>query len=637
MKSTHQILLLSSFLFLSACSGFALKKDSKEETQKQVSVQDEEIQYKDFDIEKDTLHDLLVAEIAAQRNEFNITLLNYLQQSHITRDPDIIRRAINAAQYLKDYEAVKEMAHLWVEVSPESVPAHQMLAFQYSVDRDYEQAMHHIDNILTLKGDARADSLAITASSLPENEREILLEQYQKLHEKHPNNHEVTYSLALVQKSLKRYDEALQIIEPVFAKAPDFEALSVLKTDILFSKGELQQALDFAEDKFEDFPKNHNLGRLYATMLVQNKQLDDAENVFKSLIESYPQAARLKLSLAIVQLENKKVDEAKALFIELSSDATLGSAAHFYLARIAEAQKDIPLAIEHYQKVSPGPHFDNSLERSIYLMVDSGLSDEVIEKLAGLRSNEPNNALKYWLLQVKVFSSFKDEERTNQALDQAIQAFPDDEQLLYARAMNREADDDLAGMEADLRVLIEKDPENAIAINALGYTLADRTDRLDEAFALIQKAVSLKPENPAILDSMGWVLFKLGKNKEALVFLLKAFQKFQDGEIAAHLGEVLMSLNQTTEAREIWGAIFLKQPEHKVLNETISRLDPEFYAQLKQKHNEYLEHLKNTNEQSSTDSAENVQPDSNTDSSATTKEMNIEKTKNSVETNNEAE
>ncbi len=593
--------LLLATVLTSACSHLGLTKTPATEPATAAQKQeDSEPKYRDFDQNKDTLHDLLVAEIAAQRDQFDITLLNYLQQAHITRDVDIIQRAINAAQLSKDAEALSEMALLWVDVDPNSVPARQILVFQRTLEQEYEQAMEHIDKIIELEGDARVDSLAITASSLPDEDRVRLAKLYEALHNKYPQHHEVSYSYALVLKAIKEYDQALEILAPVLKEAPDFEAPTVLKTNLLYDKGELEKAIDYAEDKFDDFPKNHNLGRLYATMLIEARELDKAEKVFESLIEYYPHAARLKLSLAIVKLENKKIEEAKTHFDDLISMGKLTNASHFYLARIADLQQDVDLAIQHYQKVKPGPHYDTSLERYLFLMFQHDQRDQALAKLAEFRKEDPSNSLKYWLLEVKLLSSSKDETAIEQALDNAIAEFPDDEQLVYTRAMQREAKDDLAGMEADLRHLIEKDPNNAIALNALGYTLADRTDRLVEAFELIQRAVAVKPNNPAILDSMGWVLYKLGKNKEALVFLLKAFQQFQDGEIAAHLGEVLFSLNQRTEAHEVWGALFIKQPEHEVLNETVKRLDPEFYEQVQATLEKMREQAREQNQGTST-------------------------------------
>jgi tetratricopeptide (TPR) repeat protein len=578
LKPLIRLTLITTLFSLTACTGLLKPKDglSLESNieQSNPSKDQSKPEYTDFDLEKDTLFDLLVAEVAAQRSQYSITLLNYIQQARMTRDPAIIRRAINASQLLKDFEAIEDLSLLWTEVEPDSIPAHQLLAFQYSLQKEYQQAVVHIDKIIELGGEARIDSLAVSSHPLPKNEKQVLLGLYHDLYEKYPDNHEVGYSYALIQRNLDLYDEALATLAPILSSKPEFEPPSILKANVLYDQGKLDEAIEYAAAKFDDFPKNHNLGRLYASMLIEKKELDKAESVFKSLMDLYPQAPSLKLSYALVMLENNKIEQASAQFHELITQGVHANEANFYLGRIADSQEQPEQAIEFYSKVGASSHFEASIERASFLLVRSGQTEEMVTRLTALRAVHPSKALKLWLLQVKLLSGIRDRERLMQSLDEAITLYPNDEQLLYARAMNRDVKLEFEDMEKDLRAIIKINPDNAIAINALGYTLADQTDRIEEAFALIQKAISLKPGNPAILDSMGWVLFRLNKKEDALVFLLKAFQQFQDGEIAAHLGEVLWELNQTSEAKEVWLNVLQKQPQHKVLLETINRIQP---------------------------------------------------------------
>ena len=522
----------------------------------------------------------MVAEIAAQRNQFNITLLNYIQQAHMTRDPVVIKRAINAAQYMKDIEAIKEMALLWAEVEPENISAHQLLAYQYFYAKDYSAAVEQLEKILAQGGDPRIDSLAIGSQTLPEEEKRQILALFQELYTQYPEHYPLPYSIAFLHKLLKEFDEGLAALEPVFKLAPEFSAASVLKINLLYEIGKVEEALNFAEDAFENFPTDHNLGRLYASLLVESKQLDEAESVFESLIEQYPQAPSLKLSLGLVMLENNKIDAAKTLLNELLVENQHVNEVHFYLGRIADQQKKIDEAIHHYKKIKDSPNYDAAIERISYLLIQQEKVDEMIAYLSEMRDKEPEKRKMLWLLEIKLLSLAKDKERMQDSLNQAIEALPGDEQLLYARAMNLEAQNDLEGMEQDLLKILEIHPDHAVALNALGYTLADKTERHEEAFELIKKALSLEPDNPAIQDSMGWVLFKLNKPEEALYFLLKAFQSYQDGEVAAHLGEVLLKLNQKTEAYEIWGTVLTKYPEHPILRETVERLAPELLEQV---------------------------------------------------------
>ena len=580
MNTFIQLILISTFLALTACTGF-LKTNTSDQTSSETqsastNSTQEPTKVRDFNLEKDTLYDLIVAEIAAQRNQFNVTLVNYILQARITRDPEIIKRAINAAQLLKDIQAIQEMALLWVDVDPKSIPAHQLLAFHYTLQKNYSDALLETEIVLNLGGEARVDSLAVGSKRLPEVDQLEILALYKALYERHAKNIEIGYSLALVQKNLKQLEDALSILNPIVKLNSEFEAAIILKINIIYDQGNLKEALALADDAYDNFPKNHNIGRLYASMLIENKQLERAESVFKDLAELYPEAPSLKLSYALVMLETKKVEPAKEILLELLNAGVHQNEANFYLGRIADLNKDNPSAIKYYQQVKQSIHFEPALERSSFLLAkEEGKIDEAIKHLEALRTQQPNITLSLWLLQFKLLSTIDEEERALTTLDSAIKEYPADEQLLYARAMIRETHNDLVGMESDLRTIIQNNPQHAVALNALGYTLANRTDRLEEAFLLTKAALTLKPENAMILDSMGWVLFKLNQKEEALIFLLKAYQTFPDGEVAAHLGEILWNLDKKDEAQEIWQQSLQKNPKNKALIDTIKRLIPQ--------------------------------------------------------------
>jgi tetratricopeptide (TPR) repeat protein len=579
LNTLTRLLIISTFFSLTACTG--LLKPNAPEAQLSIApntstnATTEAPKVRDFDLEKDSLYDLIIAEVAAQRNQFNITLVNYILQARITRDPEIIKRAINAAQLLKDVQAVQEMALLWVDVDPNSIPAHQLLAFHYTLQKNYSDAFIETETILNLGGEAHLDSLALGSKQLPKEDQIEILNLYKALYARHPQNNEIGYSLALVQKNLKQPNEGLNTLAPILKRAPEFEAAIILKINILYEQGKLKEALSLADDKYDDFPNNHILGRLYASMLIDDKQLEKAESVFKDLSELYPQAPSLKLSYALVMLENQKIELARSTLLELLKTGVHSNEANFYLGRIADQKKDNLSAIKYYQQVKQSIHFEPALERSSFLLAkEEGKVQEAINHLQKLRTAEPNLALNLWLLQFKLLSTIEDDERALTTLDKAIKEFPIDERLLYARAMIRETNNDLLGMESDLRTIIQNNPKHAIALNALGYTLANRTNRLEEAFILIKAALEQKPENPMILDSMGWVLFKLNQKEEALIFLLKAYQSFPDGEVAAHLGEVLWMLNQKSEAQAIWKQSLERAPDNKALIDTIKRFIP---------------------------------------------------------------
>lgn len=581
LRFTLRFVLVLHILLASGCASF-LNKSSATSVDAESAPKSEEndIEYADFSIEQDTLYDLLVAEIASQRDQFDITLVNYIHQAQMTRDPAVILRAINAAQIAKDSEAIKELTLIWLEEEPDNISAHQILAYQYSVDRAFPEAIDQIAKILELGGNTSVEALAISSAQASEEEKQELLELYTQLLEQFPDSWEVRYSLALVHRNLKQCDIAIEQLEQVIDAQPEFQQAFIVKANCLSELGKKDEALAYAEQSFNQFPENNALGRLYASLLIEKGDTQTAEGVFATLLEYYPDSASLTLSHALLMLENKKVEDAKSAFEALTASPTHSSDAYYYLGRIAEQQDQPEEAITQYQNVAPSSHYNTAIERYVYLLSKQERMDEALERLALLRQDQPRNAQKLWLIQYQLLNTFDKTDMALDGLNQALTQFPEDESLLYARAMHYDGTGEIELMEQDLRKIITKNPRNAVALNALGYTLADKTDRLEEALQLITLALALRPDNPAIMDSMGWALFKLGKNEEALALLSKAYINYPDGEVGAHLGEVLWVEGKTEEAKKVWNNSLRQQPDHPVLRATLERLAPEMLEDL---------------------------------------------------------
>jgi len=188
------------------------------------------------------------------------------------------------------------------------------------------------------------------------------------------------------------------------------------------------------------------------------------------------------------------------------------------------------------------------------------------------RKAYPDRAEQIFSLEADLLTQADEVPSALEVLNQGVRQFPDSTTLLYARSMAAEQLGDLALMERDLRAIINNDPDNATALNALGYTLANRTQRYTEAHELISRALALQPDEPAILDSMGWVLYRQGQYDEALAYLTRAYAEYPDPEVAAHLGEVLWVSGNTEAATNVWRGALLRDPEHKVLLTTLERL-----------------------------------------------------------------
>jgi tetratricopeptide (TPR) repeat protein len=185
--------------------------------------------------------------------------------------------------------------------------------------------------------------------------------------------------------------------------------------------------------------------------------------------------------------------------------------------------------------------------------------------LQQLRDQMPDDAVTLFLIEGEMLRQHDADQQAMALYDRALAAQPDNPDLRYARAMVAVGLDRVELLESDLRHIIDQDPEHADALNALGYTLADRTDRLAEAKELIERALALKPDEPAIKDSMGWVLYRMGDPAAAEPYLRDALDSVFDPEIAAHLGEVLWALGRRDEARAIWDRALEADPEHEYL------------------------------------------------------------------------
>jgi tetratricopeptide (TPR) repeat protein len=297
-----------------------------------------------------------------------------------------------------------------------------------------------------------------------------------------------------------------------------------------------------------------------------------AREQFAILVQQSPNDGDLLLSLALVSREVGAIDDAGKYFQQLLTLNQHVSSAHFYLGALSEQRGDNSKAIVHYEQVPPGEEFFPAIARVVELRLADKNLDGARKFLAETRGRFPQHALRLYLFEAEVLMQAKHYEDGNKLLTAALKQFPAQPNLLYSRSTFSEKRRDLPLMEKDLRAILKKDPDNAFALNALGYTLSNQVGRYDEAHTLISRALALKPDDPAVLDSMGWVEFRRGNIKVARDLLEKAYTKFPDPEVAAHYGEALWVLGERDEAREIWQKALQGSGEAEPVRETMKRL-----------------------------------------------------------------
>lgn len=566
-------LLAFTIAALPGCASFSETTEPKADEPTPIAVTptpQEEIRYADF--EPEVLYQLLAAEIAAQRGRYDVTLVNYLQAAKTSKDRGVITRAMRIAQSLNADNAQQQLADLWLQLEPDNLLAHRVSAIQAVKRQDLETALVHMEHIMEQGEDADFDSLAAMSANLPPAQQRELLQLYERLAERHPDNPELEYSIALLLKITGAPEQALERIERLTNQQPNFQPAIALKGDLLYQTGQTREALTYLTTNTRRFPANRQLGTLYGRILINEGELQAAQDEFERLVKRYPQTPGLRLSFALVALENRQPELAREELTELIEQGHHTDEASYYLGRIEEDAGNITHAIGYYMSVEGGNYFFPALARASELQAETGDLESALAKIDTLRDSNPGQAENFWLLEVNLLLDQQREQDAMAAANHALEAFPENIQIRYARAMLHDSLGNTELAEEDLRAILSNQPDNAVALNALGYILTIRTERLDEARSYIEQALALDPNNPAILDSMGWVLFRQGDTEAALEYLADAWAAYPDPEVAAHYGEALWVSGNEEQARIIWEEGQEQNPDHDILIETIQRL-----------------------------------------------------------------
>ncbi|WP_242524058.1 tetratricopeptide repeat protein [Microbulbifer salipaludis] len=523
---------------------------------------------KAFPIE--TFYTLLVAEVAGNREQYDLALAHYYFQAERTKDAGVAARATRIARFLNARRAALRSALLWVELEPENASAQLAATAELTLAGELDDALRHAELALDLGGDAPLQSVAATAVDNDELAAKVLPE-FQRLSQKHPDNNEVSLALAMMLRANKRAQEALNLTRQVQERDPTLLDAPLLESHILIDMGRNKEARRLLENLVALYPRESRLRLQYARLLIQ-EDLELAQQQFVELVKQRPNDANLILSLALIQYETNQFDNAKPLLEKLLALEEHESAAHFYLAGIAEQTNDEVSAVTHYRMVRPGGDYVQAITRGTNLLAASGNTDEAQEWFNELRQRHPGQQEQFYLLQTELLTKYGHLEEAHALLTEALKTNDDSNRLIYAHAMTSEQLGDVENFELGLRKLLSRDPDNANLLNTLGYKLLSYDDRLEEAMVLITKALALSPDDPAIIDSMGWAHHRLGNHTEAIKHLQRAYELLQDHEIAAHLGEALWAAGERQQAMQVWEQGLQANPESKLIPEAMQRL-----------------------------------------------------------------
>ncbi|SIS43437.1 Tetratricopeptide repeat-containing protein [Thalassolituus maritimus] len=557
-------------LGLTAVTAACASLNSKSPEEPATAPPEKIVEYKA--IPANTMYSLLVAEMAGQRQRYDVALFHYLDQARKTRDPNVAERALRIAQYIGAAGFAAEASEIWLEVEPDDPGAVQAAAQVALGRKDFDQSLDLYARFYEMTGVAQFDFYAAALLSNDEVIRSERLGALDALTPTYPESGNLVYGQALLLQSLGQDDAAIQRIDQALKLEPGLLPAAVQKARILARNQRVDEAIDWLDKLLDDHPDNKQIAVLRARMLLQLGDVREARNAFAAINRQYPNDDQIILSLALLEEELENYSEAKPLLRELLNSSDKQSEASYYLGRIAASENDPDLAISYYRQIGDSREFLPAQLAAAQLLNQEQGPDAATSYLQERSAEFPQYAGQLRRLETDILIKAGRQQEAFESVSIALEAEPGDTNLRYTRAMLAERLGNMELLESDLRQIIEQNPEHAEALNALGYSLANKTDRFEEAEPLIERAIALQPDNPAIIDSLGWLYFREGKLNEAGPLLLDAWNRMNDHEIAAHLGEWYWATGDKESAYDIWAKGLELEPESEVIHETLQRL-----------------------------------------------------------------
>jgi len=521
---------------------------------------------------------VLAAEVALQRNQPAPAYQTYLALARDTHDPRMAQRATEIALAAQSPSDALAAAQLWQQYAPGSERAAQLDA-----------------SLLVLSGkpDDAAPLLARELEKVPAQNRGSAILALQLLISRGPNRigglhvlqdllkndmNRPEAQLAVARQQLVSNDApgARKSLEQALALKPDYLPAALMLSQM--GPEERKEGIASLEKYVQQNPKSHDARLALAQMYLASDRLDDAQKQFEIMHKANANDLTPLMALALIKIQQRNFAEAQTYLTQYAQQAekTPGAdagQAYIYLAQLALEQKNEAAAADWLDKISPSSqqYMPAQITRA-QLLAKQGKPDDARRQLANLRPADPRDQALVARTDAAILFDAKRYPEAETRLQQATAAFPDDPDLSYDYAMAAEKNGHFDVMEAQLRKLIQTQPDNPQAYNALGYSLADRNQRLAEADKLVEKASSLAPNDAFIMDSVGWVKYRMGNTSDAIKVLRKAYDIQPNAEIGAHLGEVLWKAGDQDQARAAFREARKLEPNNETLVKTLQRL-----------------------------------------------------------------
>ena len=527
------------------------------------------------DTNQSLMYYVLLGELAGQRGDVETSTNSYLQAAMKSQSPKVAERALQVALYSRNWAIIESAAKRWVALDETNVTPHRVMVSLHIHHGNVDLAYTEVERVLALTQSSKEAEFNQLLKVFEQAKKpSVITTILKKMVQAEPANTERYFLQARYAARNGNLPLAQSAVENILKQDPDHISAIVLKAEILTRQKKVDDAFNVFEKALSNHPDSLRLQIGNAKLLAAVQQNKKAIQAIEKIYEENPDNGKLVFGLALLAIETQHLDNAKKYLNQTIQLKTQMSESHLYLGRIEDKQLNFDQAIYHYTQVKHrGGRFEARL-RIAELIAAQGYPKQALTQLSFLRNSYsgPDHRVNIDLVEADILRSSDKGADALKLLTASLQAFPENTRLRYMRALQADAQNDSQTFEADMAIVLQKEPDNAHALNAMGYYLADKGIRLKEADTMITRANELLPNDPAILDSVGWVKYRQGIYEEALKYLRKAYQLMPESEIAAHLGEVLWVSGEKEEAQKIWDQALKLSPNNKILQEVIKRL-----------------------------------------------------------------
>jgi len=515
---------------------------------------------------------LMLGEMALKRGQLEEAVTQYRLAAQLNPDPQTAEKALELALMVGDQDEALLSARRWYELSPGEIePTRQYASLLLEAGKTSAavKVLRELVKISGASGEPHPE-LILLSMGLDMDDSALALKTMKKVVGKRPDSAAAMLVLSSLALVAGEDEDAEKYAREASAAEPEWNAAAMQLARVLVGSGRVEQGLEIARKQVA--AGSDLSSRLdFAGLLSMVGKYSEAGLMLEQMLLERPGLPPALRMMGYVEYQVGRLENARRYYARLAASGRYMDEAYYYMALIALDEGDIDTAIEIFKLVAEGDFFLAAQfgVRDAYVKDDQ--PGEAMDYLDGIASAYPVHRVPMLMGQAELQAQLENYPETVELYRRALELEPDNTAVRYAMAMAMEQNGQLDQAIAQLRQILKQEPDDATALNALGYTLADHGLELRDAYRYIRKAYKQEPDNPAVVDSMGWIEFRRGNNARAIEYLRRAYELQADPEIAAHLGEVLWMDGAKDEAREIWEQAAEAAPDHTVLKQIMER------------------------------------------------------------------